>query len=284
MFFLLNGFSEDHYTHALEVLKEKLDALPLEHCEPTKKRRRNQDSGSQGPEETEEPSSEPYHTHLLVDFELAQAKAFTKVFNSKPHGCFFHFRQCMRRKLLQHKVLNHAYHYDLSLKTKVAFNTLVALALVRKVEMSRIYEEFKETSFMRENFELFLPMLGYFERQWVRKFMEHRKGRKLFPVKWNQFKFFKSGTMKTTSSLESWHKKFATIVGVKKPNFNNLIDKIRTEQETNETILEEIRDGRHKVIRRKKDQDKYALVTEAALKPYLASKAMDHITNIAKLL
>ena len=77
VFFLLNGFSEDHYTHALEVLKEKLDALPLEHCEPTKRRRRNQDSGSQGSEETEEPSSEPYHTHLLVDFELAQAKAFT---------------------------------------------------------------------------------------------------------------------------------------------------------------------------------------------------------------
>lgn len=83
--------------------------------------------------------------------------------------------------------------------------------------------------------------------------------------------------MKTTSSLESWHRKFASIVGVKKPNFYNLIDKIRTEQETNETILEEIRDGRHKVIRRKKDQDKYALVTEAALKPYLASKAVDHV-------
>lgn len=185
VFFLLNGFFEDYYIHALEVLKKKLNALPLEHHEPTKRRIRNQDSGSQGLEETEEPSSEPYHTNLLVEFELAQAKAFTKVFNSEPHGCFFHFRQCMRIKLLQHKVLNHAYHYDFSLRTKVTFNTLVALALMRKAKVSIICEEFKETSFMRENFELFQPMLEYFERQWVRKFIEHRRGIKLCPFEWN---------------------------------------------------------------------------------------------------
>ena len=112
--------------------------------------------------------------------------------------------------------------------------------------------------------------------------MKHKKGRSLCPVGWNQFKFVKSGIMKTTSSLESWNSKFASIVGVKKPKFNFLINRLKIEQETNETVYQEIQDGRHKVYKNSKTLDRYEIITRAALKPYHAGNFLEHIDNIAK--
>ena len=90
--------------------------------------------------------------------------------------------------------------------------------------------------------------------------------------------------MKTTSSLESWHSKFATFISVHKPKFNYLIEKLKIKQETKETIYQEIRDGRHKVKKSTKDKDKYEMITRAAIKPYHAGNSLEHIQNIAKLL
>ena len=36
----------------------------------------------------------PYYKDLLVNFELAQVKAFIEVFGVVPHGYCFHFIQC----------------------------------------------------------------------------------------------------------------------------------------------------------------------------------------------
>ena len=46
-------------------------------------------------------------------------------------------------------------------QARVAFNTLAALALVRRNDMSKIYELFKETPYMQTNREVFQPMLDY---------------------------------------------------------------------------------------------------------------------------
>ena len=47
----------------------------------------------------------------------------------------------------------------------MAFNFFIALAFIKRKDISNFYEFFKQTEFMQENEELFRPFIKYFERQ-----------------------------------------------------------------------------------------------------------------------
>lgn len=66
---------------------------------------------------------------------------------------------------------------------------------------------------------------------------------------------------------EIMFRKLYNLVGMKNSRVNNLIDKIKLEQDTHETILDEIKYGIIKDIRSLKGQEKYEVVTESATKP-----------------
>ena len=71
--------------------------------------------------------------------------------------------------------MNRFVNKDVSSRARVVVNTLAALTLVRKPDMSRIYEEFKETPFVQENIGVFKSLLDYYERQWIGVLREQRR-------------------------------------------------------------------------------------------------------------
>ncbi|KAJ9062041.1 hypothetical protein DSO57_1014895 [Entomophthora muscae] len=89
--------------------------------------------------------------------------------------------------------------------------------------------------------------------------------------------------MNTTSSLESWHNKFANCVGVKKPKFNVLINKLKVEQASNETLYQEFLDGHQSVSQSIKNLNIFEIVTKNSLLPYNSSNWI-HLEIIAKVI
>ena len=69
---------------------------------------------------------------ILIDFEYAAIKAFIFCFpNAKILGCWFHFGQCLFRKLVE-LCFKVAYGEDEDLKSW--FKGVVALALLQQIE------------------------------------------------------------------------------------------------------------------------------------------------------
>ena len=49
---------------------------------------------------------------------MSQANAFIEVFEGVPHGCFFHYCQCLNKKLKYCPYLYNEYKRDATLKFK----------------------------------------------------------------------------------------------------------------------------------------------------------------------
>ena len=94
----------------------------------------------------------PYFKDLLVDFEVAQAKAFINIFNGALHGCFFHFRQALQRKLNFFKKLSSKLRKDSTEELKINFNKFSALAFIRDKYVSVTYYKFLKNPFMVEHY------------------------------------------------------------------------------------------------------------------------------------
>ena len=75
---------------------------------------------------------------MLVDFEVAQASAFFSIFEITAFGCFFHYRQCLERKLfiIEKKLLDFI-SSDSTGEARITFNYFSALALTSKLSQLR---------------------------------------------------------------------------------------------------------------------------------------------------
>ncbi|KAJ9080769.1 hypothetical protein DSO57_1021570 [Entomophthora muscae] len=94
----------------------------------------------------------------------------------------------------------------------------------KKGETNAFYGTLLHQPYIIANQAAFSPFIEYFETQWVGIFQGARHIRKgSDSITWNCFKQVKDGLIKTTSSLEGWHSKFATKVRVKKPKFDKIL-------------------------------------------------------------
>jgi len=103
---------------------------------------------------------------IMTDFKQGLIDAFTNVFpDAQMRGCFFHFGQCLWRKIqnlpeIRQKYVNDA---DFGLKIK----QLMALAFV---PMSHVVENFNKLmsqQFFEDNEELLHSLIDYFEETWI---------------------------------------------------------------------------------------------------------------------
>ncbi|KAJ9061564.1 hypothetical protein DSO57_1019342 [Entomophthora muscae] len=78
-----------------------------------------------------------YYKFLMVDFELAQASIFIKVFNRRPQGCFFPYCQALCKSLKKNPALDKLVFKDGTKEAKNIFKCFAALAMIRKKEADK---------------------------------------------------------------------------------------------------------------------------------------------------
>ena len=107
VYFLMMGSTQATYEDALTRFKAELDRVLPDHYKDFPKKKRLSSQPKAKTSSFQNPSSaQTYYKDLLVDFELAQAKAFVTVFGSIPHGYYILFSQCLERRLLNFPKLN----------------------------------------------------------------------------------------------------------------------------------------------------------------------------------
>ncbi|KAL4112956.1 hypothetical protein QTP88_016668 [Uroleucon formosanum] len=102
---------------------------------------------------------------IQIDFEQAFISAFIDIFsNAKINGCFFHFRQCVWRKI---QSLELQKVYSENSKFALQVKQLCALAFIPVHDVLYTFKELIKSEYYIENEPLFQPILNYFKDTWI---------------------------------------------------------------------------------------------------------------------
>ncbi|XP_022172326.1 uncharacterized protein LOC111035118, partial [Myzus persicae] len=178
---------------------------------------------------------------VMVDFEQALLGAITDVFkDTRIRGCFFHFGQCIWRKIqcipeIREKYISNA---DFALNVK----QLMALAFVPIPDVEEKFDELMSQRFFVENEELLFPLKDYFEDTWIGRPNRRRTRRPpTFSLAlWNQYDATLADLPKTNNSVEGWHRAFSSLLGASHPTIWRLIDTIKKEQGSTEIKINQL--------------------------------------------
>ena len=172
-FCLLPNKAQETYQDVFEVLKEKCADLDLQ----------------LGP------------TTVMSDFELAIIHAVELAFPlTTPKGCFFHFCQCLNRKI-QALGLQVAYREDAGIRSFVRKTAALAFVPVRFVPLA--WQAIKAEAPEHDGIAEFA---AYLERTWLVGNYP--------PVLWN---VYETQQTRTNNRLEGWHSKMKKVVGKSPP-------------------------------------------------------------------
>ncbi|KAI6192271.1 hypothetical protein M3Y97_00319100 [Aphelenchoides bicaudatus] len=167
-------------------------------------------------------------TSITIDFEQAALCAAQHVFpDISIRGCFFHFSQCLWRKI-QHFGLARAYGTDEEFSDSMCM--FAALAFLPKDKIISTFELIQDKVTFDHDVEDFMD---YFEKTFIGKRAGAKGTRKkpLFPIDiWCCNIQLKNGSPRTTNSVEGWHNAFNGSVGSKHPSIWTLLEKLKEEQ------------------------------------------------------
>lgn len=216
---------------------------------------------------------------IMTDFERASLKAISSVFpEARQTGCFFHFKQCLFRKIQANTELYQKYKTEPAVSMEL--NKLGALAFIPVDDVSFAYEEILKTAFYSANQDSLADILDYMESVWVGKMM--RGGRRKSPLYsleiWNQHVNAREGLHKTNNCVESWHNSFNKLLGSCHPTVWKIIDAFKKEQTLTEIKVVQLRSGHIK-------QRKKVVVTkekriQSVLENYHKERVMETINGI----
>ena len=177
---------------------------------------------------------------ILIDFEPGMINAIKKEFpQSANYGCFFHFCQCIYRKLCACGLKS---LYDTDAEFALNIRMLSALAFLPP---NRVVEGFN--LLIDENI---IPgeadsVLDYFEDNWIGR--PDRRGRRRAPKynvdMWSCFERVEKDLPKTNNSVEGWHRGFLQQVSSYHPSIWKFLSALKREQSLNEVNLERINSG-----------------------------------------
>jgi len=150
---------------------------------------------------------------VTCDFERAFINASKKVFpESEVSACYFHYRQCIWRKIQEHGLVNLYGTHD---SKRSLIKQMQAIAFVPVDEVHDVYDKLKIE--LNKHQEL-SNLVSYFEKTLIGERKRNRNGsitRKppLFEHKlWNLNKRVVNNCPNTNNSVESWNKVFSSML------------------------------------------------------------------------
>ncbi|XP_076036661.1 uncharacterized protein LOC143022389 [Oratosquilla oratoria] len=173
---------------------------------------------------------------ITIDFERAMMKPCLKEFPiTLQNGCFFCFSQRVFR-VIQNNGLKQKYETDTRFALRMRM--LPALAFGPIATVTDAFELLCDNNtFLHAAQEV----VDYFEDTWIGR-PNRRNGRRppLFRHDmWNMYSRVLDDLPKTNNSLEGWHRRFETEVGVHHPNIWRFIKCLQKEQGFNEVQTEQ---------------------------------------------
>nr|CAI5821208.1 unnamed protein product [Callosobruchus analis] len=173
---------------------------------------------------------------ILTDFETALVQACVEEFPASKHrGCFFHFSQCILRKI-QTEGLIKKYETEPEFALKMKF--LSALAFVPTTDVVEAFEILCDENMLPEDAQ---PILDYFEDTWIGRPQrrQHRRSPRFSHSMWNCFNTVVEGLPKTNNSIEGWHRAFEAQISADHPNIWKFVKAIQREQSLHELQIEQ---------------------------------------------
>ena len=214
---------------------------------------------------------------ITVDFEKAAISSIEKNSpNSHTSGCFFHFGQCLWRKI-QACGLQNWYNEP---RNAFLIKNLTALAFVPKEDVIDVFNKLM-ASLDEETDEVLGEFLVYFETTWLGAVQRERRRRPCFDISlWNVREKTLLGIPRTNNSVEGWHRAFQQRMSVVHPNLSHLMTKLKKEQNDWELTIQQASCG----IMPRNTKKKYAVVNERLKKltdDYANGDRLQYLQSIA---
>ena len=177
---------------------------------------------------------------IMSDFEQASITSFRAQFpNTVQRGCFFHFSQCIWRKIQDTPELLQKYTEDSEFC--LGMKQFPALAFVPLADADKVYEDLLDSPFVTANEELLVSFLRYFERTWVGDLDRrgHRRNPSFALGNWNCYDSVMNELAKTNNAVEGFHRGFSSILGGANPTVFKLVASLMQQQAITQTKLEQ---------------------------------------------
>ncbi|KAG8175715.1 hypothetical protein JTE90_022467 [Oedothorax gibbosus] len=135
---------------------------------------------------------------------------------------FFHFKQCIWRKIQSITGFQERYNNEDELNFQTNLKKLSAIAFLPVTEVIPVYEQLCDSEFSEDEFS---PLLDYIDDTWIGRILRgHRRWEPTFPLHiWNQNDNVKDSLEKTNNSVEGWHNAFRLLVGSSHPTIWKII-------------------------------------------------------------
>ena len=159
-----------------------------------------------------------------TDFERAAIKVIDEKFSFIARGCFFHFTQCIYRKVIEHGFKQQYEAADGVFAHSI--RQLSALAFIPAEDVADAYLLLRQSDRFDQRA---VPLFSYFEDTWVGVPGGNRQP--LFPISlWNVYLQTLVGEPRTNNALEGWHRSLQSKFNCSNPSVFKCIKALKREQ------------------------------------------------------
>jgi len=178
--------------------------------------------------------------NIMMDFEKGAMNAVKFEFpNASINGCFFHLSQCVWRHV-QETGLQKKYRENSDFALYIRM--LPALAYVPTHKVVDAFEKLLDTDFYIQNEEVLMPLIDYFEGNWIGRLHRSKKRREPnFPINiWNCYNLVSADLPRTNNSVEGWHNCFSAMLNSSShPTIWKFINALQKEEQVNRMKIEQ---------------------------------------------
>lgn len=216
---------------------------------------------------------------ILSDFERSAINAFKGEFpNAVFTGCFFHFQQCIWRRVQQIEGMVSRYSEDVEFALQVRH--LASLAFVPVPDVVRAFEALTDSDYYEQN-AILAPLVYYFENNWIGR-LQTRNRRRVPPFEiaiWNQHQNVVNGLARSNNSVEGWHHAFNQILGASHPTIWKLVEDLKKQQVLNSFNIEQLIRGEN--IQKKKKYRDLTIRLENLVQSYSFQNILTYLRGVA---